>query len=245
MKYFVDKNFIHAVNPKRNIANLINAPDMGRGILDDKYMARYKPVLEILQELALAQKMGFCARIDMDTQQYVFDVIKGMDRTRDIFIDVMRNTAEGLVIEHDCYNLINVFYATKSGEVLESQSTTIPVFEENEPMGIARVESHTTITVDETVIDIVGDMKNQVLKMAEDFKEQNSFTVEMNSHYQYNKEYGLGDLVTAVERRIGMRKTMELTEVTHNWSGLGYTRVGVLGEVVTNQFEKKVQKGVV
>lgn len=238
LKHYVNNNAVSPVNVKRKIPKLIIAQDQNKGLADDKYMARFNKLNELLKEVGLAQKIGYKVNMDIDTGNMVFDVVQGVNRTAyqsevpRIVFDVNMRTAKESRYISDMESYRNAFYTTKSGAKSEAETTTLLHFrkEDSEPEGINRFETQISVNVDSKAIDIVGEMKNLAQKEMTNFEKDDTFTIELNSNFIYNKDFFLGDFVTIQDRFMGIAEDVQLISVTHEWQGLGYRITGTFGK---------------
>lgn len=238
LKHYVKNNVVSPQNTARKLPGLSIAPDKGRGIPDDRYMARFNRLSDVMQEVSSAQKMGWT--IDMDTKNgiMIMDVIQGTDRTAGqsdrprVILDVNLHTADSSRFVSDSENYRNAFYTTKSGAKIEADETTLLFFREGEeePKGNTRFETQIGVDVDNSAVDIVGEMENLARKEATNFEQDDAFTIELNGAYTYGRDFFLGDFVTAQDKVLGRTEDVQLVSVTHSWSALGYKLVGTFGK---------------
>lgn len=238
MKHYVRNNAVSPKDTNRVIPGLGIATDQERGLANDRYMARFNRLSDLLQEVSAAQEMGWKVDMDITSGQMVMDVIQGDDRTAGqddrprIILDVSLHTAETSRFVSDSENFRNAFYTTKSGAPIESEATTLLFFRENTgtPKGIRRFETQIEVDVDSSAADIAGEMENLAMKEATNFEQDDAFTIELNGAYTYGKDFFLGDFVTAQDKVLGRREDVQLVSVTHSWSGLGYRVTGTFGK---------------
>lgn len=237
LKHYVNNNAVTPANSLRKFERLVIAEDKGRGIADDKYMARFNKLDELLKEISMAQELGFSIDIDDVTGSMIFDVIQGTDRTAGqdivprILFDVNLHTAQNSRYISDMESYRNVFYTTKSGAKSEADATTLEYFRDNAPSsGVNRFETQISVNVDSTATDITAEMKNLATKEMTNFEKENTFVIELNSNYIYNKDYFLGDFVTIQDRFMDIYENVQLISVTHEWQGIGYRITGTFGK---------------
>ena len=238
MKHYVTNNIVFPSNAKRKIPKFTIATDQKRGAQDDKYMARFIPLTELLQEVGAAQEIGYQVNMDISGGTMVFDVVQGVDRTAEqserprIIFDVDLSTALDSRFVSDVEDYRNVFYTTKNGARSEAEATTILVCRENEdePEGRNRYETQIDVSVDDTAVDVVGEMQNLARKESKKKKKDDTFTVELNGNFVYNRDYFLGDFVTIRDRVLGRQANVQLISVTHQWQGIGYKITGTFGK---------------
>ncbi len=238
LKHYVQNNAVSPADPKRKIPGLSVAPDQQRGIPDDRYMARFQRLSDLLQDVSAAQEMGWKVEMDLAAGGMVMDVIAGADRTAGqserprIILDADLHTAASSRFVSDSENYRNAFYTTKSGAAIEAEATTLLFFRENdaEPEGGERFETQIEVDVDDDAEDIAGEMENLARKEATNFERDDAFTVELNGAYAYGKDFFLGDFVTIRDRVLGRQEDVQLVSATHSWTGLGYRLTGTFGK---------------
>ena len=237
MKHYVKNNMVSPSNSSRKVPNLVIGEDLSRGIPNDKYMARFNRVDELLKEVGLAGALGYGINMDITNSNMIFDVIQGVDRvasqsdTPRIILDVNLKTAKNSRYISDMEGYRNVFYTTKSGAKTEAEATTLQYHrEEIEPIGITRFETQISVNVDSSVTDITTEMENLAQKEMTNFEKENQFKIELNSNFIYNKDYRLGDFVTIQDRFMEVCEDVQLISVTHEWQGIGYRITGTFGK---------------
>lgn len=238
MKHYVENNLVSPANLLRTIPKFTVAQDRGRGAAEDKYMARFNKLTDLLSEVGQAQKLGYTVGMDIASGSMVFDVIEGTDRTAGqsatprILFDVNLRTAASSRYVSDLESYRNAFYTTKSGARTEAEATTLLYFREGEeePAGINRYETQISVSVDDTAADIAGEMQNLARKEMTNFEKDDTFTIELNGGFVYGRDFFLGDFVTVQDRFMGIQEDVQLISVTHEWSGIGYRITGTFGK---------------
>ncbi|MBE6902629.1 MAG: hypothetical protein E7478_09150, partial [Ruminococcaceae bacterium] len=87
VKHYVEYNLISSVVAERNIPRLSCADDVGRGIVDDSYLATYATVDDVVRTMCEGAKLGY--RISLNANDsateplFIFDVIEQTYRTAD------------------------------------------------------------------------------------------------------------------------------------------------------------------
>ena len=219
-------------------------------------MVRYMPVIDVVRDVCMTQKLGFKIDMDVSTGNMYFDVIQGIDRTAfqderpRVIFDVDFGTAKSSDYVEDLSNYKNLFYTSKTGAENEQTTTTLTLWrkDETEPTGLERFESTLNVTVDNEAVDIIGEMQNIAYKEMTNFEREVNFKIALNGNLVYNKDYKLGDFVTIQDRGMSIIENVQLIEVTHQWSRNGYTLVGTFGKPLRNRFEvlkRDLSKGVI
>lgn len=236
LKHYVNNNIVNPSNISRKIPKLVIAPDLNRGLVEDKYMARFNKLDELLKEVGAAQELGLSINMDITSGNMIFDVIEGTDRTAwqditpRIVFDVNLHTALSSRYLSDMESYRNVFYTTKSGAKTEAEATTLEYARDDiEAVGVNRFETQISVNVDSNAADITAEMKNLANKEMTNFVKENTFLIELNNNYIYNKDFFLGDFVTIQDRFMDVIENVQLISVTHEWQGLGYRITGTFG----------------
>lgn len=245
MQHYVRNNAVSPSDIRRVIPQLTLAPDRHRGLQNDRYLARFNKLTDVLEEVGQAQKIGYKVDMDLDAHQMVFDVIEGVDRTAGqsdrprIVLDVNLRTAKNSHHVSDTENYRNLFYTTKSGANTEAEATTLTFWREGEaePASVERFETQISVTVDPTAVDIAGEMQNLAAKQMTNFERDDTFTLELNSAYIYGKDFFLGDLVTIQDRFLQISEDVQLISVTHEWQGINYRITGTFGNPRKTNFD--------
>lgn len=205
VKYFVAGNAVTPADERRKIIGLAIAPDQGRGVENDAYMTRFEVLSDLLTKNLELREMGWTVTADLAQNQYVFDVVVGVDRTgaqydnpRVVFDVDLRNV---LSIEyiHSAKSERNIFYASLSGARRDAETLTCmyPRDEDDVASGIDRREQHLNVSMTvEAEENLYLEMRDYALKDAEQYIATQSITVQDAGRYVYGKDYALGDIVT-------------------------------------------------
>lgn len=256
IKHFVAGNMRNASQPGRIIYGLEIAPDMGRGLAEDKYISRHDVLADVLSALGEAAGLGYDITPDLSRHKFVFDVVAGMDhtalqsdRTRVIF-EVARKTALSQAYQQNTSDSRNLFYATMSGAEYADETLTVTYVREGETEaeGIRRREKHLDISADTPVAgDEYNELRRLALIEAENFKPAESFTCEVaEGPYSYRKDYALGDMVSIVNKNWGVTMHTMLTEMQMEYSQSGVKHTATFGTAPLNIFgrlERQIKKG--
>ena len=99
------KEYVTATLVRKGIANIVVAENQGRGT-KTVYQTRYKNLADELEKLSLVSGLGWDIILDIENNQFIFDVIEGEDRTANqdilppaIFSIEYDNIAEQKLIE--------------------------------------------------------------------------------------------------------------------------------------------------
>jgi len=86
MRHYVDVNAVAPTDPDRAIPGLVLAPvDQGRGTAVT-VSARFQPLPDLLEQIALQSGLGWEISYDFSGQQFVFTVLDGADRSAEVLL---------------------------------------------------------------------------------------------------------------------------------------------------------------
>lgn len=200
--------------------NLYIPPDQQRG-LHTVWLSRYDQLSDILQDIGEYTDMGYRIYPDFDNNRFVFDVVTGVDRTVDqsqnpyVIMSRDYESVTDISYEADVSSQKNVAYAGGAGE--DYDRTVIAVTNDAEtPTGLNRMETFVdcgTLEVAETdeTLSLIDEGKHKLL----DYKKQESLTatISQTGSFTYLKNWDLGDLVTVVDKDMGVKENKRITEV--------------------------------
>lgn len=246
MKHYVDVNMVRTVQPLRSYPGLLVALDQGRGVAEDKYMSRHDQVSAVLQALGEAAGLGYDIVPDLEHGAYVFDVVRGTDRSgaqsdrpRVVF-DISRRTARSQTYTDAGRDARNVFYATRSGAEFADEALTMLYVraDEAEQGGIYRREQHLSLSADTPEAGKeYEELRRVALIEAENYRPAESFDcVIQDGRYEYGRDYFLGDTVTAQNRDYGIVMHPMLTAMATEYGENGITRTATFGKAALNVF---------
>lgn len=146
MKHFVSANLAAPALDARRVCGLEVAPDLGRGVAEDKYMSRHEGLADVLAALGEAAGLGYDITPDLARHRFLFDVVQGEDHTAQqsdrirVIFDVGRKTALAQQYQHNTSDSRNLFYATMAGSEFADEALTVTYVRagEEEPVGIRR-----------------------------------------------------------------------------------------------------------
>jgi len=86
MRHYVQVNAVAPTDPDRAIPGLVLAPvDQGRGTVVT-VSARFQPLPDLLEQIALQSGLGWAVTYDFAGQQFVFSVLEGVDRSAEVLL---------------------------------------------------------------------------------------------------------------------------------------------------------------
>lgn len=253
MKHYVAVNMVQAPHTARNYPGLLIAPDLGRGMRDDRYLSRHDRLDSVLQALAEAAGLGYDIVPDLAHGTYVFDVMEGVDRSgvqserpRVVF-DIARRTARGQAYTASQGEERNVFYATRSGAEFADEALTMMYVREGESEqgGLRRRERHLSLAADTpTAGEEYAELRRLALIEAGDYRMTESFTCAvLDGRMAYGRDYFLGDTVTVQSRAWGVTAHPMLTAMDTEYGGDGISRTATFGKAPLNVFGRLKRGG--
>ena len=152
IKHYLERHIVSPVNPARRISCVGIAADLGRGIADDAYHARYANLLETVCSIGRAAQLDLRAEIDPATRLLVYDVYATVDRTATGNMPLILRMGDGRLGEltetSSVKSAANVFYASRAGDKYAYETLTQTYFSEaSEPAGIGRREISISVSV--------------------------------------------------------------------------------------------------
>lgn len=241
MKYYVEANCVNPADARRKIDRLRIAPMESRGI-KTQYQTRFKNLAEELEKLSLISGLGWDVYLDLKNEEYVFDVFEGRDLTAAqsilppaIFSVDYDNISSQKLIE-SAVGYKNTGYVGGQGE---GTDRAIQVVGED-AQGLERYE----VFIDARDIENSGDLSERGLQKLEELKEVITFDNEIltQSNLVYEKDYNLGDLVTAINTKWQVILDSRISEVTENYEVGGYRINAVFGNNIPTLVERIKQE---
>lgn len=241
MKYYVEANCVNPADARRKIDRLRIAPMESRGI-KTQYQTRFKNLAEELEKLSLISGLGWDVYLDLKNEEYVFDVFEGRDLTAAqsilppaIFSVDYDNISSQKLIE-SAVGYKNTGYVGGQGE---GTDRAIQVVGED-AQGLERYE----VFIDARDIENSGDLSERGLQKLEELKEVITFDNEIltQSNLVYEKDYNLGDLVTAINTKWQVILDSRISEVTENYEVGGYSINAVFGNNIPTLVERIKQE---
>ena len=217
----VTENLVAPANPDRKIAQLSVLPNAGlTGEPLIEYISEpYATALKAGETLAKAAALGFEIITDVRAKQHGFKVYKGRDLTAGqttnppcIFSQDFDNVLEQ-EYTHGTENLRTAAYV--GGKEDNTGARTVVAV--GGGAGLARAEVFVNATdIDVTLPDFQTLLANRGMDELAGRTETLSFNSRINphGHLQYMEDYDVGDVVTCLDRRWGVRIDVRITEVT-------------------------------
>lgn len=229
LKTYVSRHLVNPLDPKRRIANLVLAPDLGRGT-KTVWMSRFEALDEVLRAVSEYTDTGWEIRADLDEGRLVFDVLPGVDRTDQqtensaVLFSLEFESVESLTYLQEVSGFRNLAYAGGAGE--GASRTVLKVTNDaEEPEGLARYETF----IDCGTLEVVG--SDTAMSLEEEGKhklldyplaESLTATTAQGGSFLYRRDWDLGDLVTVVDRSLGVAADMRIAQVTERYEAGSY-----------------------
>ena len=226
LKTYAARHLINStgIDPKRIFPLLTIADDLGRGG-KTVWMSRYEQLDAVLQKASEYTDIGWEVYLDLKNKQLVFDVIPGVDRSviqsknSRVFFSTDFENITNLSYAHDVLNLRNLAYAGGVGEGAER--TVLKVTNDaSEPEGLDRFETfldcgELEIAETDTSFGLEEEGRHQLL----DYQKEESLTATIapSGSFVYQEQWDLGDLVTVLDRRIGVEQEKRITQITERY----------------------------
>lgn len=246
MKHFVAANLDNPLQPGRRLFGLELAPDLGRGLPDDRYMSRHEILSDVLAALGEAAGLGYDLTPDLTRHRFVFDVVQGEDHTagqsdrKRVIFEIPRKTALSQRYQKNTSDSRNLFYATMSGAEFADEALTVSYIREGEeePVGIRRREKHLEISADTPIAgEEYHELRRLALVQAEAFRSAEAFTCELApGPYVYRRDFRVGDRVTIQNKDWGITMDAPLTEIQTAYTGSGIAYTATFGSAPLNVF---------
>ncbi|WMJ23452.1 hypothetical protein RBG61_01940 [Paludicola sp. MB14-C6] len=250
VKYFINNNLINPRNSKRKIIGFENAPDLHRGLANDKYMSRFESLSEVCNKNLSVQNMGYRVNIDLANSKLLFDVSVGKNRTANqsennrVIFDVKYKNLIDMEYFFSVQDYKNIFYSTLSKARNEQEALTCMYYRdgEEEPIGSQRFEEHLNVSVNLPDADIYTYMKEYALKDASKYEMVETLTASVADRYKYGIDYNLGDFVT-VQARTGLfnqklaQLDVQIKSITHTWTDTRIVRTLGFGNGKLSKFD--------
>lgn len=203
LKHYIDNNLVNPADVKRRIPGMAIAPNQGRGLAQDTYMARMENLAELAGAVCKNGKLGYDIAVDQAASRFVFDVLAPVDKSEGqnkldrVVFSLERGNVLGLTRETSAANYKNAFYATKTNGNLVKDAMTKLVIREGaaEPSGPRRREVQVNVSADSA-----GEIDLYARKEAQNYIMADSFDVSAQAAEEYGKAYTLGDIVTVKDQ---------------------------------------------
>lgn len=225
IKHFWNNNVVSPSTSARILSNVAVAPDLHRGLSDDKFMARGNELDKLTREMCESAKIGYKASINNDN--VVLDVFEGVNRTasqnenpRAIF-EISRKNVATLEHEVDKRDYKNTFYTVQSGAEFEDEALTMTYYRDDDIVsGWERDEKWIEVYSETPEAgQEYEELKYQAIKAMTSYELKESFTCEITPNSRYKELWNVGDFVTVRWIEQNLMMDTQVTAVTTSASG--------------------------
>lgn len=209
MKHYVDEHAGPSAAAERRIPDLVIAADAAQGALDSE-AGRYQPISEILENISLRAGMGYDVSFDPGPREHIFDVIPGVDRSAEVFLDVEFDTVRGQRWLRS--ELSRKTFAIVAGQGEGSARTIVEAYPGVEPTGFDRRE----IFVDSRDTDDTDLLEQRGLAKLAETKSADTFETDIAQFgsFRYLEHFDLGDIVTVRNEAWGIEQPIRVVTAT-------------------------------
>ena len=247
MKGFVSANLANPPQALRKVPNFTIASDIGRGIADDKYMARLEALSDVVGKIGADAKLGWNVYPVIAEGQpfgFVLDCVEGLDRTYGqterppAIFSIERRNVTDMEYRDSVQGYYNAFYTTRAGARFADEALTLLYWrdEEGQPTGYDRRERALSVSMANVPEgEEYAEMRRQALVQAKQYERIRTFKADISqSRMRYGIDFALGDMVTAMRPSWGITMDAQITEVTQEWGDNGYSIKATFGTDVPN-----------
>lgn len=237
VKYLWNGNIVNPANPDRKINHVIIAPNQDRGIPDDKIMTRFEKLDEVTAELLNAVKLGYKGYVDFDTNNFVFDVYAGVDRTAGqnvnprVIFEIERKNVIDMEYETDDSNLRTAFYATLAGAEFEAEALTQTYYRDDLVVsGMDREEEWLSISANVDPGDQYDELKRLAQQAFTNYDTVETFVCNIRPDSGYLTKWNVGDFVTVRWKELNLTMDTQITAVNKTFSANGIALTARFGQ---------------
>ncbi len=219
----VNDNLVAPADPRRMVPNLVI--DLS-GVSSEPYAytsEEFANAFDVCEARAQVAKLGFKITTDPRTKQHIFKVYKGVDRTSGqtvnpmcVFSPDFDNVLEQEFAESD-ENIATAIYLQSDSTLSTEARAPVEVYDDSK-VGLDRVEffysASDVSSGGEENVDYVALLTAKGNSVLSDKVESISFSSKINpsSHLKYKVDYDVGDHVTCLNRRWGVKIDARITE---------------------------------
>lgn len=192
IQHYLDSNMINPANENRRIPLSFSANGVA-GKTNDVYLAKLKPINEIVDDLCTGAEIGYVIKgsSGASVAKLSFSLLQGTDRSvtqnvnSPVILGTSKRNIKSIKFVRDCADEVNCIWATGAG-------ATMAVFRDvtNIPKGIERREC--AVDVD---VQSVSDVSDYALYEVRDNVRADNYTVEPDSG-TFGTMYKLGDVIS-------------------------------------------------
>lgn len=232
IKHYITNNCISPADLKRKMPQLELEINRKRGSTI-VWQSRFKYLDFELEQICNAAGIGWEVYLDLNKKKFIFDVVEGIDRTKD-FSSIVIFSEEFDNITNSTHTNNSLSYKTMgyvAGQGEGEDRTVQEVFKTNDT-GLSRRE----LFIDARDIDKADNLSDRgKAKLSEcDYITSNE-SIIINSNFIYEKDWDLGDIVI-LKNSLG-ESSQRISEVTEIYEGYRKIEI-VLGSVIPLPSEK-------
>lgn len=242
LKTFAMQGF-GAGDADRSFPNLDFADSLERGEAS-MWMSRYEQLDSVLQQISEYYDIGWeiYPKLTSGKKTLLFDVVMGVNRTSGqsnnsrVIISREFGSATDVSYSVDVSGYKNVAYAGGKGEDA-SRAVLSVTNEKNIPTGYDRFECFEdcgSLEIAETETDTSLEDEGKHKLSDHPKSETLTATLTTTGSFVYGQDYDLGDLVTVIDRDIGVEQDMRLVETEECYEATSIQARGILGTSATN-----------
>ena len=213
LKTYAVRHLISPLDAKRAIPNLHVADDIKRG-LHTVWLSRFEQLDEVLEAVGTYTDMGWEIRADTEARRLIFDAVPGVDRSA----SQHQNSQAVFSLEFESLQSLTGY----AGGVGEGAARTVLKVTNDaaEPIGLERFETFLDcgaleLTGSDTAMSLEEEGRHRLQEYS--FTESLTAEVPLAGSFLYRIHWNLGDLVTVVDRGIGVAADMRITQVAERY----------------------------
>lgn len=219
--------------------------------------------LDVLESIAKGAKLGFRIRTDRREGFHYFSVYKGKDRTdeQSDYPQLVFSTADGDILEqdftHSVENVRNLAFVqgdkSVSGLGVWVPSSSAYIGHDRDELYISLPEISLNTYLDsglsksEAEAAYKAELARQGQSILDEYDERMSFQGRLNTRgrYRYCRDYDVGDRVTCLDARWGIKRNVRITEATQTFQQNGEELELTFGESMPTLLNriKQIVKG--
>lgn len=236
LKAFVNNNVVNPADVDRKMPQVAIVADHQRG-KEDSWRSRFEVLSDKLTEIGEYSQIGWDVTLDVVNSRWVFDVYEGRNLTVDqdtlppvIFSTDFDNIKNQHFIQ-SILNCSNVGYAGGQGDEANRLIQQIGSI-----TGVERIETFLDCSqaADITELTTQGTQKLNELKEILTFE----FSIIPNSTFIYEKDYDLGDYITAQSRKWGITMNAQIIELREIYEVSGNSLEATFGANIPTILDK-------
>ncbi len=194
-KHYAARHMANPDDPNRAYPGLVIAADQLRGPVM-RWQSRFEALSTVYKAIGEQTGMGYDVYLDIENNQFIFDVIHGIDRTsrsdNPVIFSTEWSNVSSLKYSEDASKYMNTAYCGGAGE---NEGRLIQAVYESDPcLGFARRETW----IDCGSVDSIDDLKYEGrYKLAENtYIKGLSGQIVTAGPFKYQRDWDLGDIVT-------------------------------------------------